>query len=195
MNKPLYHIEATPDGVNVMARNDYNLYEHLALIPFVSIPERLNAGEWDDMPILALRLSAEYLVAGDSQKILFSYPDRMQVYRWIVAFVFIEHQASLDGEPIYTYTNGKDTVKMPLYPEAERLAIANNIEGALIGRFGAEQGMKNATLFYSGMLIADKDKPVRLSNFGLSTMKELHDLYLAEFLQNGGMIEERKYDA
>ena len=198
MNKPLplYHIEATPDGVNVMVRNNNNLYEHIELISFVSIPERLNAGEWDDAPVLALRLSAEYLAAGDTQRIILSYPDRMRVYRWVVAFAFMEYQASLTGgKTVYTYTDGKVIVKIPLYPEAERLAIVNNIEGALIGKFGAKQGAKNTTLFYSKMLTVEKDSPVKLSDYGIEVMNELHDSMLSEFLSNGGVIEGIKYDA
>jgi hypothetical protein len=34
-----------------------------------------------------------------------------------------------------------------VYPFAERLAMANNIEGAMIERYGIEQGTENAIVF------------------------------------------------
>lgn len=33
-NRDLFHAEATPDGVNIMTRNDAGMYEHVALITY-----------------------------------------------------------------------------------------------------------------------------------------------------------------
>jgi hypothetical protein len=40
------------------------------------------------------------------------------------------------------YSNGN--AGMVVYPFAERLAMANNIEGAIIERYGVDQGTENA---------------------------------------------------
>lgn len=55
----LHRAEATPDGVNIMTRNDAGMYEHVALINYEKVVVRLDAGEY---PLEVIRLKVtEYL--------------------------------------------------------------------------------------------------------------------------------------
>ncbi|MCP6341458.1 hypothetical protein NL462_27260, partial [Klebsiella pneumoniae] len=52
------------------------------------------------------------------------------------------------------YSNG--TAGIVVYPFAERLAMANNMEGAMIERYGIEQGTANAIVFYQAMIDTER---------------------------------------
>ncbi|MBK1779379.1 MAG: hypothetical protein IPZ45_24420, partial [Escherichia coli] len=78
------------------------------------------------------------------------------------------------------YSNGK--AALPVYPFAERLAMANNIEGALIERYGVEQGTEKAIVFYQAMLDTERGE---LTPFGRETLAELHNSFIAELDENG----------
>ncbi|MEY5269529.1 hypothetical protein WI750_23220, partial [Salmonella enterica subsp. enterica serovar Corvallis] len=69
-----------------------------------------------------------------------------------------------------------------IYPFAERLAMANNIEGAMIERYGTEQGTESAIAFYRAMLDVDYGE---LTAFGRETLAELHDHFIADLEENG----------
>lgn len=71
---------------------------------------------------------------------------------------------------------------MPLYPVAERLAMANNIEGAMIERFGIESGTERAIIFYRAMMDVEQGA---LTRFGRETLAELHNSFIAELNENG----------
>ncbi|HBA3798210.1 TPA: hypothetical protein J5G26_002149 [Escherichia coli] len=86
------------------------------------------------------------------------------------------------GNPseVAVYSNG--IVAMPLYPVAERLAMANNIEGAMIERFGIESGTERAIIFYRAMMDVEQGA---LTPFGRETLAELHNSFIAELNENG----------
>lgn len=160
-------------------------------------PQWLDLGKSDhDLPAGATR-AVEYLRAADARAIATSSEEQLLVYRWLVSYAFIAHQNAATGSNHYTYSNGSDSVTMPLLPHTERLAIANNIEGALLGRFGAEaeQGTKNAVLLYQHMLTFSDGRSPALSPVGVDIMTELHNTFLADFLSNGGVIQGVKHDA
>ena len=69
-----------------------------------------------------------------------------------------------------------------VYPFAERLAMANNIEGAMIERYGTEQGTENAIVFYQAMIDTERGE---LTPFGRQTLAELHDNVIADLNENG----------
>ncbi|MBT1617322.1 hypothetical protein KK477_27555, partial [Klebsiella pneumoniae] len=83
------------------------------------------------------------------------------MWRWLIATVFMLEMREENGtvsiiddtgnpSEVAVYSNG--IVAMPLYPVAERLAMANNIEGAMIERFGIESGTERAIIFYRAMM-------------------------------------------
>ncbi|MGS4773350.1 hypothetical protein ACN4GD_26625, partial [Klebsiella pneumoniae subsp. pneumoniae] len=74
------------------------------------------------------------------------------------------------------------TAGIVVYPFAERLAMANNIEGAMIERYGIEQGTANAIVFYQAMIDTERGE---LTPFGRETLAELHDGFVADLNENG----------
>jgi len=111
-------------------------------------------------------------------------------WRWVVAHAFDEEQREANGTvncewrpgeyvecTIYRGPHGA----MNLYPAAERMAMANNIEGALIERYGREEGTRNAIQFYVGM----KDPKGGLTLMGREVMSRMHDSFICEMNEHG----------
>ncbi|VFS47787.1 hypothetical protein [Budvicia aquatica] len=71
---------------------------------------------------------------------------------------------------------------MAIYRLTERLAIANNIEGALIEKYGADQGTRNAISFYISMIDAGTGS---LSGVGSELLTSLHDGFIQNLNANG----------
>lgn len=70
------------------------------------------------------------------------------MWRWLIAATFISEMKRENGTTTVTEADGKsslvtfysnDTAGIVVYPFAERLAMANNMEGAMIERYGIEQ--------------------------------------------------------
>ncbi|MEX0448049.1 hypothetical protein [Xenorhabdus sp. SGI246] len=137
-----YHTEIIGTDINIMKRNENGIFEHIGLIPLVDIPTRANAGEWDNEKVLGMRLIAEYLdhAQGDKENDLLAF-------RWRVATLYIMETTDKNKTPYYR----NHGVTLPLLMDCERFAMANNIEGAMLERFGKTQGTENTILMYHGM--------------------------------------------
>jgi hypothetical protein len=91
------------------------------------------------------------------------------MWRWLIAATFISEMKRENGTTTVTeadgtsslaiYSNG--TAGIVVYPFAERLAMANNIEGAMIERYGIEQGTANAIVFYQAMIDTERGELTR----------------------------------
>lgn len=190
-NRDLFHAEATPDGVNIMTRNDAGMYEHVALITYEKVVVGLDAGEYDNKPDEGFAL--HFAVAGGGARGWFDFTSQHEVtmWRWLIAATFVSEMKRENGTTTVTepdgtssqvaiYSNGNSG--MVIYPFAERLAMANNIEGAMIERYGTEQGTESAIAFYRAMLDVDYGE---LTAFGRETLAELHDHFIADLEENG----------
>ena len=190
-NRDLFHAEATPDGVNIMTRNDAGMYEHVALITYEKVVVGLDAGEYDNKPDEVFAL--HFAVADGGARGWFDFTSQHEVtmWRWLIAATFVSEMKRENGTTTVTepdgtssqvaiYSNGKSG--MVIYPFAERLAMANNIEGAMIERYGTEQGTESAIAFYRAMLDVDYGE---LTAFGRETLAELHDHFIADLEENG----------
>ncbi|WP_047685733.1 MULTISPECIES: hypothetical protein [Xenorhabdus] len=170
-----YHTEIIGTDVNVMKRNENGVFEHIGLIPLADIPTRANTGEWDNEKVLGMRLIAEYLdhAQGDKEKDLLAF-------RWLVATLYIMETTDKNKMPYYR----NHGVTLPLLMDCERFAMANNIEGAMIERFGKQQGTENAVLMYSGML--DDSGILKLSPMGVEVMDDMHEAFTLDVV-NGAL--------
>ena len=190
-NPDLFHAEATPHGVNIMTRNDAGMYEHVALISYESAVNGLDAGEYDDTPDISYAI--HFAVADGGARGWFNFTPQHEVtmWRWLIAATFVSEMKRENGTATVTeadgttskvaiYSNG--TAGIVVYPFAERLAMANNIEGAMIERYGIEQGTANAIVFYQAMLDTERGE---LTPFGRQTLAELHDGFIADLNENG----------
>ncbi|ECB0563582.1 hypothetical protein EUW29_00555 [Salmonella enterica subsp. enterica serovar Rissen] len=190
-NRDLFHAEATPDGVNIMTRNDAGMYEHVALITYEKVVVGLDAGEYDNKPDEGFAL--HFAVADGGARGWFDFTSQHEVtmWRWLIAATFVSEMKRENGTTTVTepdgtssqvaiYSNGNSG--MVIYPFAERLAMANNIEGAMIERYGTEQGTESDIAFYRAMLDVDYGE---LTAFGRETLAELHDHFIADLEENG----------
>lgn len=190
-NADLLHAEATPHGVNIMTRNDAGMYEHVALINYEKVVVRLDAGEYDDTPDKGFALHFAVADGGARGWFDFTAQHEVTMWRWLIAATFISEMKRNNGTTTVTESDGTSSqvaiysngnAGMVVYPFAERLAMANNIEGAMIERYGIEQGTANAIVFYQAMLDTERGE---LTPFGRETLAELHNSFIAELDENG----------
>jgi len=187
----LHRAEATPDGVNIMTRNDAGIYEHVAIITYESAVSRLDAGEYDDTPDIGYAIHFAVADGGARGWFDFTTQHNATMWRWLIAATFVSEMKRENGTTTIKEDDGKSslvtfysngTEGIVVYPFAERLAMANNIEGAMIERYGVEQGTENAIVFYRAMLDAERGE---LTPFGRETLAELHDHFIADLNENG----------
>ena len=182
-----YHAEATPHGVNIMTRNDAGMYEHVAIITYESAVSRLDAGEYDDTPDIGYAI--HFAVADGGARGWFNFTPQHEVtmWRWLIAATFVSEMKRENGTTTIKEDDGKSSL-VTFYSNgtegivAERLAMANNMEGAMIERYGIEQGTANAIVFYQAMLDTERGE---LTPFGRQTLAELHDGFIADLNENG----------
>lgn len=191
-DKPgLFHAEASPHGVNVMARNDDGMYEHVCLVPYSDAVTHLDSGRYDDIPDEGFTLHLAVADGGERGWFAFTAQHEVTMWRWLIAATFVSEMKRKNGTTMVTepdgtssqvaiYSNG--TAGIVVYPFAERLAMANNIEGAMIERYGAEQGTESAIVFYRAMLDESRGE---LTSFGRQVLAELHDHFIADLEENG----------
>ena len=190
-NPDLFHAEATPHGVNIMTRNDAGMYEHVAIITYESAVSRLDAGEYDDTPDIGYAIHFAVADGGARGWFDFTAQHNVTMWRWLIAATFISEMKRENGTTTITKDDGKSslvtfysngTEGIVVYPFAERLAMANNMEGAMIERYGIEQGTANAIVFYQAMIDTERGE---LTPFGRETLAELHDGFIADLNENG----------
>lgn len=95
---------------------------------------------------------------------------RLQGLRTVVAARYDRYLIQQNGGA--WYQSGPDNLRLAVTPDAIALTIRNNIEGALIGEYGTEQGTANALELLSAMLNDDLSVG-GLSSLGLSLMNDL----------------------
>lgn len=190
-NDDVLRAEATPHGVNIMARNDAGGYKQVAIIDYESAVNRLNAGEYDDKPDIGYAIHFAVADGGARGWFDFTAQHNVTMWRWLIAATFISEMKRENGTTTVTEADGKsslvtfysnDTAGIVVYPFAERLAMANNMEGAMIERYGIEQGTANAIVFYQAMIDRERGE---LTPFGRQTLAELHDGFIADLNENG----------
>ncbi|OOJ48542.1 hypothetical protein, partial [Escherichia coli] len=160
-------------------------------VSYIDAVNRLDAGDYDDKPDEGM--SIHLAIADGGNQGYFDYTSQHNVimWRWLIATVFMLEMREENGtvsiiddsgnhSVVSVYSNG--IVAMPLYPVAERLAMANNIEGAMIEKYGVDVGTKNAIIFYSNMFDVEQGT---LTSFGREVLADLHNSFIAELNENG----------
>ncbi|HBS6935846.1 TPA: hypothetical protein ACGTTJ_001265 [Klebsiella pneumoniae] len=190
-NDDVLRAEATPHGVNIMTRNDAGGFELVALISYESAVNSLDAGEYDDKPDIGYAIHFAVADGGARGWFDFTAQHNVTMWRWLIAATFISEMKRENGTTTITEDDGKSslvtfysngTAGIVVYPFAERLAMANNMEGAMIERYGIEQGTANAIVFYQAMIDTERGE---LTPFGRETLAELHDGFIADLNENG----------
>ncbi|BBQ79949.1 hypothetical protein WP3W18E01_39170 [Raoultella ornithinolytica] len=189
-NTELFRAEPTPEGVRITNSGDDGR-ETVQLIGYEDAVNRLDAGDYDDSSSAGYDIHLAVAEGGNCGYFDFTAQHNVTMWRWLIAAAFITEMKLKNGTTIVTepdgtssqvavYSNGKASITV--YPFSERLAMANNIEGAMIERYGSEEGAENAIVFYQAMLDVEAGE---LTAFGRETLAELHDHFISDLQQNG----------
>ncbi|APM69314.1 TPA: hypothetical protein ACN1I1_003514 [Klebsiella pneumoniae] len=184
-----FRAEPTPEGLRITSSGGDGR-ETVQLIAYDEAVNRLDAGEYDDSGT-GYDIHLAVAEGGNCGYFDFTAQHNVTMWRWLIAATFVSEMKRENGTTTVTepdgtssqvaiYSNGK--IAIPVYPIAERLAMANNIEGALIERYGTEQGTENAIMFYQSMLDVDAGE---LTTVGREILAELHDGFIDDIEQNG----------
>ncbi|EGS3154262.1 hypothetical protein J4T43_001877 [Escherichia coli] len=187
----IFHAEATPDGVNIMHRSNDGMTERVETVSYIDAVNRLDAGDYDDKPDEGMFIHLAIASGGNQGYFDYTSQHHVIMWRWLIAATFISEMKRENGTTTVTesdgtssqvaiYSNG--TAGIVVYPFAERLAMANNMEGAMVERYGIEQGTANAIVFYQAMIDTERGE---LTPFGRETLAELHNSFIAELDENG----------
>lgn len=103
-----------------------------------------------------------------------SAAEALPTIREAVSACYLVRLRLLNGGP--WYQDEQCRIRLELSRDLISLAIQNNIEGALIAEYGAEQGVKNSAEMLSAMLVDDMSaftETCGLSELGITVMDEL----------------------
>lgn len=188
-NTDPFRAEPTPAGVKITSSGSDGR-ETVQLISYEDAVNRLDAGDYDDSSA-GYDIHLAVAEGGNCGYFDFTAQHNVTMWRWLIAATFVSEMKRENGTTTVTepdgsasqvaiYSNGKAGIVV--YPFAERLAMANNIEGALIERYGTEQGTENAIVFYQSMLDVEAGE---LTPAGREILAELHDDFIDGIEQNG----------
>ncbi|MCD9602284.1 hypothetical protein LVJ61_21140 [Klebsiella pneumoniae] len=188
-NTDPFRAEPTPEGVRITSSGS-NGRETVQLIGYEDAVNRLDAGDYDNSSA-GYDIHLAVAEGGNCGYFDFTAQHNVTMWRWLIAATFVSEMKRENGTTTVTepdgsasqvaiYSNGKAGIVV--YPFAERLAMANNIEGALIERYGPEQGTEKAIVFYQSMLDVDAGE---LMPAGREILAELHDSFIDDIEQNG----------
>ena len=190
--QPVYiRAEATPDGVSILTSLSGDDYKHTTLIAYEDAVNRLDNGTYDSRPDTGYAIHHAIADGGIHGWFDYTAQHTVTMWRWLIATVFVDEMKRENGTTPVTesdgtssqvalYSNGKAVLSV--YACAERLAMANHIEGALIERYGAEKGTENAVIFYRAML---DEHSGTLTPFGREVLADMHDSFIRELEENG----------
>lgn len=184
-----FRAEPTPEGLRITSSGGDGR-ETVQLIAYDEAVNRLDAGEYDDSGT-GYDIHLAVAEGGNCGYFDFNAQHNVTMWRWLIAATFVSEMKRENGTTTVTepdgsasqvaiYSNGKAGIVV--YPFTERLAMANNIEGALIERYGTEQGTENAIVFYQSMLDVEAGE---LTPAGREILAELHNGFIDDIEQNG----------
>ncbi|MFJ5387323.1 hypothetical protein [Pectobacterium sp. CHL-2024] len=190
------HVDAVPCGVRITTRDESG-NETFQFIGYEDAINRLDTGDYDDLlvvdgdlPDIGTRIHCAVAAGSACGYFDLNAQRNVTMWRWLIAAVFINEMRGENGTAFVTnpdgtslqaalYSNGE--IAIPVYPSTERFAMANNIEGAMIERYGVEKGTENAIVFYRAML--DQQEGV-LTPFGRETLADLHNGFINDLQTN-----------
>ena len=152
----------------------FNAENILTSVSLADIPASLDAGEWDSNPTVALSMVIQWSKNTKNNDI--------RIWRWLIAHQWAKELEMNHGECVFR--SEVSPVVLQLSEKLIRLALANHIEGTLIGEYGSVRGVKNATLFYQAMLLTEPTKALRLTAWGRDVLFELHENFAQAAMQS-----------
>ncbi|HFD3853326.1 MAG: hypothetical protein E7D73_23185 [Klebsiella sp.] len=182
MNKQSYP-EVGPEGVMTGS----------GLVGFLAVTESLSRGDYDRNPEDGMGLACAALDGVALTWFKAAPEQHAALWRWVVVAAFIDEQVKNNGNidvigedgrkvkvAIYAGKCGAITV----YPVAERIALASQVEGYALQKYGPTTGMDLAIQHYQTML-EWRDGTYCLSDHGRDILSDLHDNLIATIHASG----------
>lgn len=116
------------------------------------------------------------------------------LWRWMLVAVFITEERDKNGTvEVANDSGGFDTSviyagqhgSITIYPAPVRFALANNLEGVAIEKYGQELGQQMALRMYQDMVVTDDERGFRLSPLGREGFNMLHDSFIEQIQKEG----------
>ncbi|MEQ0377767.1 hypothetical protein ABLV58_11985 [Klebsiella sp. JB_Kp046] len=187
-------IEATPDGINFMRKNDDGLYSYDRMISYSSAIKHLDDGFFDAPLSDGFNIIAEIETAHINGWFVPDVYQQIIIWKWVVAATFFVEQISNghlidvhneDGSFITTPAYVSELGKIPVFLVTERMALSNNVEGTAFEHYSRDIAPGMALAIYKSMIVIDADRTgVKLSEFGRESLNTLHEEFLI-FLTSG----------
>lgn len=180
-----FSAEATPDGVSMGNR----------LIGYSSVISQLDDGRFDNPLSEGFGVIAELSLAEINGWFKPSAEQQVNVWRWLVAGVFIVEQMKANGTVEVDQGDGTtahavryvgEQGGIVVYPVTERFSLARNIEELAFEQFTHDNPHQKALMIYQSMLEASPDGGMTLSTWGRDAMTTLHDGFI-QMLNTEGM--------
>lgn len=165
------------------------------IIGYSAVIRSLDSGSYDRSTSKSLKMLDCIMEAKENGWMNLSIEQEVILWRWLVATVFMNEEmkkngtidipndyGGVDRAVIYTGQNGA----ISIYPAPERFALANNVEGLAIEKYGREMGLSLALRVYQDMVTKSHDGGLMLSAMGREGLGILHDSFI-EQIQTEGM--------
>ncbi|EOE5205703.1 hypothetical protein ACKGID_001162 [Salmonella enterica] len=101
-----YRAEATPEGVNIMTRNDAGISEHVELISYECAVARLVVGEYDNNLDKGFAVHLAVAEGGNVGWFDYTAQHNLEMWRWLIAAAFIAEMKRENGTTIVTDLDG-----------------------------------------------------------------------------------------
>lgn len=179
-----FNAEATPDGIRIENR----------LVGYSSSIKQLDSGRYDERNYEGSLIMGAVQVARESGWLKLNTEQEVIIWRWLVVTVFLNEEREKNGTiEIPNSDGGTDTAviyagkngAISIYPESLRLALANHAEGAVIEKYGADEGLKFCLLMYQDWVVIDPVQGFIVSAIGREGLEILHDSYIEDIKTNG----------
>ncbi|NIG74702.1 hypothetical protein F3J34_14000 [Klebsiella sp. Ap-873] len=179
-----FNPEATPDGIRIGNR----------LVGYSIAIKQLDSGQYDDRNYEGSLILGCIQFARESRWLKPTTEQEIILWRWLVVTVFLNEESEKNGTAeIPNAHGGTDTAviyagkngAISVYPGPLRLALASNAEGAVIEKYGVDEGSKLSLRMYQDWVEIDEVKGFRLSAIGREGLEILHDSYIEDIKTNG----------
>ncbi|MDR3432817.1 MAG: hypothetical protein P4L95_13095 [Rouxiella aceris] len=187
--------EATPDGINIMSLSKDGIYKHTKLVGYSAMIRQLDSGQFDNTLSEGFGVIAELSLGEQRGWFAPSDEQRVIVWRWMVAGVFIVEQMRANGTAAVSQSDGTivQVVRyvgkhggITVYPATERFSLASHIEGLAFEKYTLDNPHQKALMLYQSMVEESPDGGMKLSQWGREGLEMLHDGFI-EMLNTEGM--------
>ncbi|EMI8339193.1 TPA: hypothetical protein SMR96_001301 [Proteus mirabilis] len=156
---------------HVFTQTTHNAPLEIATISLVSIPNRIDLGEWDALPELGLLLLNDYW---NSDRGSHTPADLIKTFRWTVATVFVVYCTRKNGNAIYAY-QGRE---LPLLFERVRRVLKTCVDKPLHQQY--KQAVADDLIIGTYRNMLDDSRILSLSTDGHEIMNRLYSQIVSQ---------------